>query len=146
MELQRMEGQAEVISLLTPEGSPQCQLPPTSQQRIAAKDIQKTLEFVKPRDPPLFDPTMDLTDLFVNLLGILRDKVKSSHDSIARIQGIGAEDGVQYKPRASGTHVCACMHVCAHVCACVHVCVSMRACSRCRNDKQRIWCVWVGPR
>ena len=154
MELQGMEGlagQAEVISLLTPEGSPLSQPPPTSQQfsrmakRIAAKDIRKTLKFVKPRDPPLFDPTMDLTDLFVNLLGILHDKMKSSHDTIARIQDVGAEDGVQYQPRASGVRVCACMHVCTHVCACVHVCVSMRACSRCRSDKQRIWCVWVGP-
>ena len=137
MELQGMEGlagqakgmSAPDLSLLAPGGSPLSQPPPTSQQfspmakRIAAKDIRKTLEFVKPRDPPLFDPTMDLTDLFVNLLGILRDKVKSSHDTIARIQGVGAEDGVQYQPRASGACVCACMHVCVHACACVHVCV-----------------------
>ena len=116
MELQGMDGlsgQAKAmaapdLSLLATGGSPLTQPPPTSQpyspmaKRIAAKDIRKTLEFVKPRDPPLYDPNMDLTDLFVNLLGILRDKMKSSHDTIARIQGVGAEDGVQYQPRASG--------------------------------------------
>ena len=119
MELQGMEGlagqakgiSAPDLSLLAQGSSPLSQPPPTSQQfspmtkRIAAKDMRKTLEFVKPHDPPLFDPSMDLTDLFVNLLGILRDKMKSSHDTISRIQGVGAEDGVQYQPRASGASV-----------------------------------------
>ena len=146
MELQGMEGlagqakgiSAPDLSLLAQGSSPLSQPPPTSQQfspmtkRIAAKDMRKTLEFVKPHDPPLFDPNMDLTDLFVNLLGILRDKMKSSHDTISRIQGVGAEDGVQYQPRASGASVRLCLWVGVGVCVvgcmrlCVYVC--MRVC------------------
>ena len=149
MELQGMEGlagqtkgiPAPDLSLLAQGSSPLGQPPPTSQQfspmtkRIAAKDMRKTLEFVKPHDPPLFDTNMDLTDLFVNLLGILRDKMKSSHDTISRIQGVGAEDGVQYQPRASGASVLLCLwldvwvgvrnctSVSVGVCVHAHLCV-----------------------
>lgn len=93
------------LSLL-PTGSPlSMSKSPLQQQsvsimkRIPAKDIRKTLEFVRPSDPPTFDTTMDLTSMLVNLMAILREKMKSSHETIARIQGISNDDAVQYQQR-----------------------------------------------
>ena len=69
-------------------------------KRIPAKDVRKTLEFVRASEPLAFDIiSMDLTTMLVNLMAILHEKMKTSQDTIARIQGVSNDDSLQYQQR-----------------------------------------------
>lgn len=77
-------------------------------KHVAAREIRKTqmLEFVKLIDPFLLDCIMDLTDVFVNVIGILHDKLKSHHS-----QDTGRQSGGWSAVQAQGfwcVSVCVC--------------------------------------
>ena len=80
------------------------QQPVSMMKRIPAKDVRKTLEFVRASEPLAFDINMDLTTMLVNLMAILHEKMKTSQDTIARIQGISNDDSLQYQQR-TGEHI-----------------------------------------
>ena len=67
------------------------------------REMKKTMDFVHPSNPLVFDKSLELTDNMVNLMAILHEKIKFSHDSMGRVQGMGMEDTLQFQHRA-GRH------------------------------------------